>query len=148
MKTEWKERALEMHNENMGLDPKGNVVIAKGERLGEREFATILFRPTAESNPFLVADGYEAQTGSWAEAREYATLVAAWEASDPSILGLFPVGDGDVCAALERSGFEPSDGNIEKVVADGFDELVWAAIADALDARVANTRGLDGEERR
>lgn len=56
---------------------------------------------------------------------------------DPNILGLFPVFKGDVDAAVERAGLEPSAESVSKVVSDGFDECVWDAIGKSIDARVA-----------
>lgn len=121
---------------DMGLDPKGNVAIFKGACLGGQTLGTILFRPFDERKPFLVAHGYDARSGTWSEAQEFASLVGAWEAANPSILGLFPVFEGDIVDALERAGFDPDDENISKVVSDGFDEFVWKAIKNAIDARV------------
>lgn len=121
----------------MGLDPKGNIAIVKGECPGREAFGTILFSPANERKPFLVVRGYDPRTGSWSEAREFANLVGAWEAADPNILGLFPVFKGDVDAAVERAGLEPSAESVSKVVSDGFDECVWDAIGKSIDARVA-----------
>lgn len=126
-----------MESNDMGLDPKGNIAILKGERPGGEALGTILFSPANERKPFLVVRGYDPRTGSWSEAREFASLVGAWEAADPNILGLFPVFKGDVEAAVERAGLEPSAESVSKVVSDGFDECVWDAIGNAIDARVA-----------
>ena len=121
---------------DMVLDPKGNIAIFKGACLGGQTSGTILFRPFDERKPFLVVHGYDARSGTWSEAQEFASLVGAWEAANPSILGLFPVFEGDIVDALERAGLDPDDGNISKVVSDGFDEFVWNAIKNAIDARV------------
>ena len=126
-----------MEFSDMGLDPKGYIAIFKGECIEGPKSGTILFSPFNEKMPFLVVHGYEPMTGTWSEARAFANLVGAWEASNPSILGLFPVFEGDIEDAIERSGFEPSADNVSKVVSDGFDECVWDAIKDAVGARIA-----------
>ena len=121
---------------DMGLDPKGNIAILKGACVGGQTLGTILFRPFNERKPYLVVHGYEPRTGTWSEAQEFASLVGAWEAANPNILGLFPVFEGDIVDAVERAGFEPNADNVSKVVSDGFDECVWSAIKNAIDARV------------
>lgn len=126
-----------MESNDMGLDPKGNIAILKGECVGGGALGTILFSPANERKPFLVVRGYDPRTGSWSEAREFASLVGAWEAADPNILGLFPVFKGDIEAAVERAGLGPSAESVSKVVSDGFDECVWDAIENVIDARVA-----------
>ena len=126
-----------MESNSMGLDPKGNIAILKGERPGGEVLGTILFSPANERKPFLVVRGYDPRTGSWSEAWEFANLVGAWEAADPNILGLFPVFKGDIEAAVERAGFEPSAERMSEVVSGGFDECVWDAIENVIDARVA-----------
>ena len=136
-----------MESNSMGLDPKGNIAILKGERPGGEALGTILFSPANERKPFLVVRGYDPRTGSWSEAREFANLVGAWEAADPNILGLFPVFKGDIEAAVERAGFEPSAESVSKVTSDGFDECVWDAIGKSIDARVARSMALDPANR-
>lgn len=132
---------------DMGLDPKGTIAIFKGACLGGKTSGTILFRPFDERRPFLVVHGYDARTGTWSEAQEFASLVGAWEAANPNILGLFPVFEGDIVDAVERAGLEPNADDVSKVVSDGFDECVWDAIKNALDARVHGMLGGDDDGR-
>lgn len=61
------------------IDPKGNIVL--------KEFGdtALLFRPANPYEPYVVADGYEKDSGEWGSGSYFSDLGHAWEKADPDI---------------------------------------------------------------
>lgn len=129
-----------------GFDPKRNVVVWKDSLAIEgKPFKAIVFRTGRDVvDRFVVAHGYDPQTGEWSYGSYHSTFISALEAADDSILGVFIVGDGDVSSSLERHGFQANAKNISTVLAgarrgdNSLDERVQAAINAAVNKAVAD----------
>ena len=91
----------------VNLDPKGNVVLA---RFGND---ALIFRG-GPYEPYVVASGYDEQTGTWSHGTYYSDLSRAWDYIHPDILEEVTVKwmRDDFAESLEEHGIEATDDNI------------------------------------
>lgn len=107
------------------FDPKGNVVL---EQFEDSAYGTtaVLLRPesaayraqTGLGDPYVVAYGYDKETGEWSHGYYTSNLSYAVDRANPEILEEATIKwqREDFEAALEEKGLEPSKRNMEALI--------------------------------
>lgn len=122
----------ELKNHLPVLDPKGNIVLENFGRdaLIVRTGSDGTILPKA-LQPYVVAHGYEAETGEWGHGSYFSDLGHAYEAADPDIIEQASIRwmRDDLAQALEEAGIEPSKGAIYSLQSDVADMSGWRDMA-------------------
>lgn len=124
------------------IDPKGNVVL---EQFEDSAYGTtaVLLRPeskryqqeTGLGDPYVVAYGYDMQTGEWSHGFYTADLSYAVERANPEVLDELTVKwqREDFEATLEKDGYDPDKDNVDALILSCSESMeAWkgSAIAD------------------
>ena len=114
------------------LDPKGNIVLENFGRdaLVVRTGTDGSILPKA-LQPYVVAHGYEAETGEWAHGSYFSDLGHAYEAADPDIIEQASIRwmRDDLAQALEEAGVEPNKETIYSLQSDVANMSGWRDMA-------------------
>lgn len=94
------------------LDPKGHVVLCD---FGD---AALVLTSTSAPEPFVVAHGYDPDTGEWARGEYFSDLSWAWDEANPSIISDATVKwtREDLADALVRAGLPETDRNADELL--------------------------------
>lgn len=106
------EAIMNLRAEKAPADPKGRIPIAEFDR------CALLYRPENTYQPFVVAYGYDKDTGEWSHGSYYGDLGHAFDEANPEIIEDATVRWEleDIRAKLEEYGIEASDHNIAEVL--------------------------------
>ena len=90
------------------IDPKGNIVLKQFDDVA------VLFRPQNSHEPYVVANGYDKQTGEWGHGSYFSDLGHAWEKANPEIVedACIRWQRDDIKAALESKGCPATEANV------------------------------------
>lgn len=101
-----------LKNQASAFDPKGHVVLAE---FGDR--ALVLTNKDAVQ-PFVVAHGYDSETGEWAHGLYFSDLGTAYDFANPEILegAVVRIEREDISEKLKEYGAIPSYENIQEVI--------------------------------
>lgn len=93
------------------LDPKGYAVLAGGKGYA------LVFRGEKAIEPFVIASGYDPDTGEWSSGTYFTDLGHAWERFQDDILEEASVRwvDEDFRLALRQAGAPVTDENVEEL---------------------------------
>lgn len=120
------------------FDPKGNVVL---EQFEDSAYGTtaVLLRPesaayraqTGLGDPYVVAYGYDKETGEWSHGYYTSDLSYAFDRANPEILEEATIKwqREDFEAALEEGGFKQSKKNLNALINKCFGMKGWKEVA-------------------
>ena len=99
-------------HKKIGLDPKGHVVLAE---FGDR---ALVFTNKDAVQPFVVAHGYDSETGEWAHGLYFSDLGTAYDFANPEIFegAVVRIEREDISEKLKEYGVLPSYENIQEVI--------------------------------
>lgn len=106
------DKSISATHKKIGLDPKGHVVLAE---FGDR---ALVFTNKDAVQPFVVAHGYDSETGEWAHGLYFSDLGTAYDFANPEIFegAVVRIEREDISEKLKEYGVLPSYENIQEVI--------------------------------